>query len=134
MTKEDEGNHQWALYEYNTETSTLTDISRGADFTPSEQGAVTVIVPENGSRVYYIGGSSDTLYRYNTETKETREIARNVTAGTSGGSSHIEGNEYDGDEGMRVTPDGKTVVWYNQYGINGTSAEPDGVRLSGVSL
>jgi hypothetical protein len=124
LTKEDEGNHQLVLYEYNTKTSTLTDISRGADFTPGEQGADTVIVPENGSRVYYIGGSSDSLYRYNTETKETREIARNVTAGTSGGSSHIEGNKYDGNEGMRVTPDGKALVWYSHYGINGTDAEP----------
>lgn len=123
LTKGDEGNHQWALYEYNTETSTLTDISRST-MSPVEPGPSTVVVSQDGSRVYYVAGGADTLYRYNTETKETREIAQVGVIGTDVGfTTDVEGNN-DGLEGLRVTPDGKTAVFYDQDGINGIEPEP----------
>jgi hypothetical protein len=122
LTKGDEGNHEPMLYEYNTETSTLTLISVPV---PGEQGGVsTAIVSQDGSRVYYIDGGAGVLYRYNTETKETHEIASVGTVGDAAGyTTKAEGTE-DGEEGMRMTPNGKTLIFYTRYAVNGLSTEP----------
>ena len=109
LTKDDEGNHDPELYEYDLETETLTRISSGD--THNAEGNVGWVVPsEDGSTVYFtatgslapgaptlhaIEGSAResqqyNLYHYDTETASTTFIAtvsghdwtRSETAGT----------------------------------------------------
>jgi hypothetical protein len=94
----DDATHANELYEYNTNTHTLTRISRGVS--GHAEGAVSefgVTVSEDGSTVYFEANGQLTpdapahpekggnLYRYNTGTGSTRYIGTVAGAGYAGG-------------------------------------------------
>jgi hypothetical protein len=99
----DDTTHANELYEYNTDTRTLTRVSRGvsghAEAAVSEHG---ITVSEDGSTVYFQANGQLTpdapehpekgnnLYRYNTETGSTHYIGTIAGAGYAGGVAPTE--------------------------------------------
>ncbi|MGA9877065.1 MAG: hypothetical protein WBQ21_14785 [Solirubrobacteraceae bacterium] len=85
----DDSTHDPELYEYDTETSTLTRISRGESGTAEGDVGFVPAISSDGSTVYFAaygqlasgapavsqGGAEINLYRYDTNTGATRYIA-----------------------------------------------------------
>jgi hypothetical protein len=87
LTHDDEGIHDVELYEYDTETSTLTRVSRGESGDADGNVFDVPAVSADGSAVYFnaagrlaagapaVSGEEVNLYRFDTETDATTYIA-----------------------------------------------------------
>jgi hypothetical protein len=139
LTQDDEGFHDLELYEYDTETSTLTRVSRGVsgdsegdvDFVPAISG--------DGSTVYFtsrsqlapgapVSGDGANLYHYNTNAGETTYVATvspndypDSSIGRWYTTSTVSGNEVGADESANwfTTSDGDYLVFASIANLTG---------------
>jgi hypothetical protein len=113
LTKATEGEHSSKLYEYNTDTSTLTLIAKGLTGGIGGEAYASA----DGSRVYYeaVGPGGPVWYRYNTVTGEYHDTGISYTAsGPIGAASHTaELPEDDSSEGITLSyPEGKYIAYF----------------------
>ncbi len=146
LTKDDEGIHDPELYSYDTETSTLTRVSRGESGTTEGDVYNVPAISADGSAVYFTAfgqlsanaplpsGEEVNLYRYDTETEATTYIATvnerdyvDTSADRWWALPHGEEIGLDPSANWETTPDGRYLLFSSTHdvgGYNSTAASP----------
>ena len=146
LTKDDEGIHDPELYSYDTETSTLSRVSRGES--GSAEGDVYNVpaISADGSAVYFTAfgqltanaplpsGEEVDLYRYDTKSEATTYIATvnerdyvDTAADRWWALPHGEEIGLDPSANWETTPDGRYLLFATTHdvgGYNSTAASP----------
>jgi hypothetical protein len=145
LTKDDVGIHDPELYEYDTETKTLTRVSRGKSGKAAAAVFTVPAVSADGSAVYFtavgqltesapanIGETEVDLYRYDTATGATTYVAtidkRDYTADNTGGwwagmgKGAIQGEvALDPEADWYATPNGRYLLFASTRELTGYS-------------